>query len=201
MRNIPHKGQILGLVVICLILIGGIYRYYTLRIAPAKELAIELTESELSEEKENPPELEEPNLLKVHVIGAVEKPGVYTLEEGKRVDDAVKLAQPTPEADLSLINLAALLQDGRQIYVPKCGEEVVRELSSSDPAGQIRGKVNINKAGVNELDTLSGIGPALAQRIIDYRNEHGPFTSLEEITEVKGIGPVLLEKIRNDITL
>lgn len=203
MRNIPRKGQILGIIIIGLLLSGGFYRYYCLRISSAKATEIVVTEPLSPPES---PELfleeAEPALIKVHVVGSVAHPGVYTFEEGERIDAAVRLAAPTEEADLSLINLAAMLQDGSQIYVPKKGEEVARIVSTESPVQvPIRGKININRASLNELDTLKGIGPALAQRIIDYRKEQGPFASIEEITEVKGIGPALLEKICNDITV
>ncbi|MFY9377133.1 MAG: helix-hairpin-helix domain-containing protein, partial [Peptococcia bacterium] len=89
-----------------------------------------------------------------------------------------------------------------QYYVPKKGEEQIIPISNESSVGEkVRAKVNINRASLSELQTLNGIGPALAQRIIDYRREQGPFNSIEEITEVKGIGSVLLEKIRDNITV
>lgn len=173
-----------------LLFYGGVeyqaHRLNTLNLETT--LVIEEKEEVKEEEKTKP-------MLIIHVVGAVENPGVYTLEEGKRVNDAITLAIPTEKADVSLINLAALLQDGQQIYVPKKGEEVSKTTTYKV------GLININTAGVNELDTLSGIGPALAERIIEYREKHGPFKSIDELTKVSGIGPVLLEKIRSKVTI
>lgn len=141
-----------------------------------------------------------PKPVTVHVTGAVEKPGVYTLEEGKRIDDAVKLAVPLAKADLGMINLAAVLQDGRQIYVPAKGEKPGshKVLSAGSQTSTV---ININTAGLSELDKLDGIGPALAQRIIDYRESKGPFATVEDITKVSGIGPTQLAKFRDKISV
>ena len=129
--------------------------------------------------------------LKVHVAGAVLRPGVYAFREKSRVEDVLALAQPLPEADLDAINLAAYLKDEQRIYVPfrndGAGGTGVPGSKGNQPAGET-GKVNINTAGREELMTLPGIGPALAQRIIDYRNNHGPFRSLDELKNVSGIG-------------
>lgn len=194
MEKISSRTQVLGVIIIGLFLIFGIYKYYTLRTAPAKVLTVEVDQPVVQQ-----PVV--PSLLTIHVVGAVAKPGVYTLAEGQRINDAVELAEPTAKADLSLINLAAPLQDGRQIYVPTKGEKGGRVTASTGTVQQERGKININSASVAELDRLNGIGPALAQRIIEYRESQGPFTAIEEITKVNGIGAALLEKIKNDITI
>lgn len=186
------RAQLLAVMIIGVFLVFGVFKYYTLRIAPPKEL--EVVEQ---------PEVQQasvPKLLTIHVVGAVVKPGVYTLAEGQRINDAVTMAEPTGKADLSLINLAAPLQDGRQIYVPTKGEKAgSRAAVSTGSTQQERGKININHASASELDRLNGIGPALAQRIIDYRENQGPFTTIEEITKVNGIGTALLAKIKDDI--
>jgi len=194
MENISLRTQILAALLLGVMLVVGIYKYYTLRLSPVQEITA-ASPAPVSQPEENPA------LVTVQVVGEVKKPGVYSLEEGARVNEAVELAGPTEKADLSLINLAAPLQDGKQIYVPAKGEKREQARGVSSNPGQGSGKININTAGVKELDRLNGIGPALAQRIIDYRESHGPFATIEDITKVNGIGNTLLEKIRNDITV
>jgi len=194
MEKYPRRTQILAVIILGIILIFGLYKYYRLRIEPAQGIEM-VAQQPVSQQPGSP------QLLTVHVVGAVGKPGVYSLEEGKRIADAVEVAEPLDKADLSLINLAAPLQDGRQIYVPAKGEKGVKARTLSSGLRQEPGTVNINSAGVGELDRLSGIGPALAQRIIDYRETHGPFTAVEDITKVSGIGSALLEKLRNEISV
>jgi competence protein ComEA len=138
--------------------------------------------------------------LRVYVSGAVQKPDVYTLATDSIVKDAVMAAGgPTDEADLDRINLAAPLSDGQHVYVPHLGEENPPvEPPSRAPATD--GKININTADAMTLETLPGIGPSLAQRIIDYRQANGPFAQVEDIVNVSGIGPGILAKIKDQIT-
>jgi competence protein ComEA len=152
-----------------------------------------------------------PGLLAVYVSGAVKKPGVYRLPEGSRADDAVRAAGSfTDSADRVRVNLAAKLRDEQQIYVPAVGETnpPVAPLFGGGgdgggvgaaPAGD--GKVNINTATVAELDPLPRIGPATAQRIIDYRTTNGPFASIEDLQNVKGIGAATFADLQPLITV
>ncbi|KKM11185.1 hypothetical protein SY88_09890 [Clostridiales bacterium PH28_bin88] len=144
----------------------------------------------------------EPARIVVHVAGAVEQPGVYRLPAGSRVDDAVRLAVPTRDANLDGLNLAAVLVDGQQVPVPKIGEPVT-EMAPQQPgtATGVSKKVNINTASLAELDTLPGIGPALAQRIIDYRTQKSPFRDPRDITNVSGIGEAKYSQIQDLITV
>lgn len=194
--NLPLRIRVLILAVLAGLMIFGGFQY-SVRIKAGKDVII--TGQAVVPEQEKEEEEYIPKMLTVHVVGAVEKPGVYTLEEGKRIDDAVVLAVPTEKADLSLINLAAALQDGKQIYVPKKGEkpENIRNSTVSSSSAII----NINTAGAAELDKLPGIGPALAQRIIDYRENIGSFSTIEDITKVSGIGPAMFEKMKSRITV
>jgi competence protein ComEA len=124
--------------------------------------------------------------LSVHVVGAVSYPGVYRLEEGDRVIDAIEEAGgPLPEADLEALNLAQTVHDGQKVMVPMLGEGAVS--SSSEGEGEST-KININHASEKELEELPGIGPTLAGRIVSYREKSGGFRSVEELKQVTGIG-------------
>ncbi|AGB18754.1 helix-hairpin-helix domain-containing protein [Thermoanaerobacterium thermosaccharolyticum] len=144
---------------------------------------------------------EKPKEIKVYVTGLVKSPGVYTMKDGDRVDDAIKLAGGALEgADLSNINLAEKVKDEQMIKVPKIGENN----NSTGGIGDVEkadGKININKATKEELDTLPGIGEVTAQRIIDFREQHGNFQKIEDIMNVSRIGPKLFEQIKDKITV
>jgi competence protein ComEA len=137
----------------------------------------------------------------VDVAGMVRRPGVYRFPAGARVVDAVRRAGgPRDGADLSLLNLAAPLVDGSQILVPKAGD-VVPVAGGSAVPGAPGALVNINTATQEELESLSGVGPVTANAIIQYRTEHGPFRSVDDIVNVSGIGPVTLGDLRPFITV
>jgi competence protein ComEA len=135
-----------------------------------------------------------PAALVVHVVGAVRRPGLYRLREGSRIADAVERAGgATRRADLSLVNLAAPVADGGQVVVPR------RAPAVGAPAGggaTTTGPVHLNTATLEQLDELPGIGPSTAQKILDFRDEHGAFTSVDELDAVPGIGPARLEQLR-----
>jgi competence protein ComEA len=130
----------------------------------------------------------------VHVVGAVRRPGLYRLPDGARVDDALRRAGgPTRRAQLELVNLAARIADGEQVVVPRRGSAVaVAPGGSAEPAGP----VHLNTATLDQLDTLPGVGPVTAQKILDYRQQHGAFGSVDELDAVSGIGPARLEQLR-----
>ncbi len=145
--------------------------------------------------------------LVVHVEGAVAQPGVYTLPAGSRVQDAIKVAGGMlKEADTRALNLAAPLQDGIRVLLPT----IPPPTPTPDPNAPRSGKtptpvivypININTATQAELESLPGIGPVTAQEIIAYREAHGPFTSIEQIMDVEGIGPKTFEEIQDLITV
>ena len=136
--------------------------------------------------------------LYIHVAGAVRRPGLYEVPEGSRVADALDVARgPLRRADLDVINLAEIVADGTQIYVPRRGESAVAGGvggSASSPGGP--DLVDINSADQPALETIPGIGPVKAAAIIEYRESSGPFESVEELIEVTGIGPATLESMR-----
>lgn len=142
----------------------------------------------------------EPPQTVVHVVGAVRSPGLYSLDEGSRVADAVALAGGAgAKADLAAVNLAAPLADGMQVLVPRRGEAATAGAGVGTPgsvAGSPAGPVQLSTATLEQLDALPGVGPVTAQRIVQYRETHGPFRSVEELDAVPGIGPARLEQLR-----
>jgi competence protein ComEA len=137
----------------------------------------------------------------VDVVGAVVAPGLYRLEEGSRVADAVALAGgATRKANVSAVNLAAPLVDGTQIVVPRKGEQApaggTAGAGASGAAGAAGGPIHLNSASLEELETIPGVGPVTAQRIVDFREQNGPFRSVDELDAVSGIGPTRLEQMR-----
>jgi competence protein ComEA len=143
----------------------------------------------------------------VHVAGAVRRPGVYRLRAGARVDDAVRRAGGALHgADLTAVNLAAKAEDGRQVVVPvRAVAPAAGGATASVPgggAGAATGApLNLNQATAEQLDTLDGIGPGLAAKILAFREEHGGFGSVEELGEIPGIGEKRLATLREAVTV
>lgn len=142
----------------------------------------------------------------VHVGGSVHRPGLYQLADGSRVFDAVRAAGgATDDADLDSLNLASKVKDGDKILVPMRAEPGADPPpGGAPPAGgapAAGGLVNLNTATIEQLDSLPGIGPSTAQKIIDYRTEHGGFRSVDELMEVSGIGPAKFEELKARVTV
>lgn len=139
-----------------------------------------------------------PTRVLVHAAGAVRQPGVYELDGGARVTDLIDAAGgPTADADLDQLNLAAPVVDGERVYVPRVGEIVPGGTTVGAPAGPL----NLNTATLDQLDELPGVGPATAQAIIDERDRRGGFTAVDELLDVRGIGPAKLEQLRDLVTV
>jgi len=133
----------------------------------------------------------------VDVVGAVHRPGIYRLPHGARVADALaKAGGITAKAQVELVNLAAMISDGEQIVVPRRGEGVGGGAGTALP-GSTSGPVHLNSATLEQLDSLPGVGPVTAQKILDYREQHGAFGSVEELDAVPGIGPARLEQLKD----
>lgn len=182
--------------------VGGVVVWY-LRSLPAA-VPIRGSQAPVAAPMESP----RPAVLVVHVAGWVRRPGVYQLAEGQRVIDAIDAAGgPRKGADLGVLNLAALLTDAQQVAVPRLGPAGGQPVGASSGVPTTSASpgvptlVNLNTATPEELETLPGIGEVLAGAIVAYRDEHGPFTSVDQLIDVSGIGEVTLEEIRDLVTV
>jgi len=190
-KNMKLMVVIIGISFVCGIgiLLG---KYASL---PAQENTLVISqEGQLQKDESNPidnQKLAVPTKIMVHVTGAVENPGLFELNSDSRVQDAVIIAKPTIEADVNLLNLAAFLNDGQKLIVPKIGDNEVASLNNG--LKQSENKININQANVQELVSLNGIGEVIAARIIEYRDNNGIFNKPEDLLNVSGIGPKKLE--------
>jgi competence protein ComEA len=208
------RGELAGLVVVVVVLLGGVGFWYsrslprpidvsttTAPFAPAPSVS---GGSAVAVGSVSPSTSVEVSVLLVDVTGWVRKPGVFEFQPGERVIDAVERAGGARDgADLTLLNLAAPLADGQQILVPKKGEQPggIGTVPPGTTGGTTGALVNINTADEATLETLNGVGPVLAASIIAYRTEHGPFTAVDQLDEVSGIGPATLEDLRSQVTV
>jgi len=129
----------------------------------------------------------------VHVVGAVTRPGIVELDDGARVIDAIDAAGGvTPDADIDSLNLARVVVDGEQVYVPEVGEDVSARAAPQHTTTQ--GPISLSRADQSTLETLPGVGPSLAARIIAFREANGPFQSVSDVLAVSGIGPATLDR-------
>ncbi len=149
-----------------------------------------------------------PEPIVVYVTGAVQRPGVYVLPRGSRLVNAVEVAGGFLEgADLNQVNLAESVKDGQQVVIPGLSTMPTPELTIGGsgllvtPTPFAGEKININTASVELLDTLPGIGQTVAAKIVEYREQNGPFTRVEDLLKIPGIGPSTLEGIRGLITV
>jgi competence protein ComEA len=201
------RGELAGLIVVLVATLAGVGFWYSrslpkpIQIAetPAPAVAAPASPA-VAGASSSPGASAAPAELMVDVAGLVRKPGVYAFEPGSRVIDAIDRAGGAkPSADLTLLNLAAPLTDGQQILVQK--EGTAPPGTSGVPGVGGTTIVNINTADQTTLETLNGVGPALATAIIQYRTEHGLFTTVDQLDDVSGIGPATLEKLRPQVTV
>ena len=207
------KQKIIIISIIIVLIIVGIYVY---NIRFSEDINENTNENQLNTSfVENILEKDDKNKeIIVHITGAVKKNGIVKLKDGARIYDAIEMAGgSTDDADLSKINLAYVLEDGQKVYIPKIGEinqENAEEEYITFEYGNNKNiiqdynkggneKVNINTANQTELETLPGIGTATAEKIIDYRNKNGKFSSIEDIQNVKGFGNAKYENIKESI--
>jgi competence protein ComEA len=196
------RGELVGLAVLLVGLLGGAALWYARSLPQPIQVAVTPSASPVPDASASAGVTPSGAPLIVDVAGWVHRPGVYEFDPGARVIDAVELAGGAREgADLALLNLAAPLTDGQQILVPKEGQAPAAAPGGAVPGGSTGTLVNVNTADATALETLNGVGEVLAAAIITYRDEQGPFTSVEQLEEVPGIGPSTLEEIRDQVTI
>ena len=216
--NLSKKQKIIiSVVIIILFTLVLIYVYQNLYVDDS-EIILSNNINDVTQNTNEIETIEEKNdedKVVVHVIGEVNNPGVVTLPEGSRIIDAINMAGgKTEEADLSKINLAYIVEDGTQIYIPRINEDLNQVNLINDGAGigviindsnmeenKVEVKVNINTANKEKLETLPGIGETTAQKIIDYRETNGKFKTIEDIKNVSGIGDAKFESLKDKITV
>lgn len=194
--------------ILILILIGALFAIFLFYFMNENdEEYIDINEV-YNVKEENLEEQIEINLIKIHIIGEIKNPGIIEITEGSRIADAIeKAGGVTKEADVSKVNLAYLLQDGQKVYIPNKNDEEIEYIEDTagnnviveDKTSKKESKININTATQTELETLSGIGPSTALKIINYRKENGKFNSIDEIMNVSGIGEAKYESIKDYI--
>ena len=190
------------LVVAALIVAGAVFWYVRSLPAPVRIQAAVVRPGQAAGAPSVPSP--SPGVVVVHVAGWVKRPGVYELHAGQRVVDAVDRAGGARRgADLSSLNLAALLSDGQQVLIGKAGAAAsVGGTAASGVGSSASGdKVNLNSATPDQLEELPGIGEVLAQRIIDYREEHGPFVAVEDLLNVSGIGEARMADLASMVSV
>ncbi len=186
------RRQLIGLACVAVVTVGGAALWYVRSLPRAVAVTPAVAPSAVARASPTPP------ALVVHVAGWVRHPGVYEFAEGSRVVDAIERAGGAKQgADLAALNLAALLSDGQQVLVPRRGPPG----STAGTGVAANGLININTATAEQLEELPGIGPVLAQNIVDYRTEHGPFATVEDLMNVSGIGEARLEELRDKVTV
>jgi len=193
------RGELVGLVALLAVTLGGAGLWYVRSLPRPVEVATAPSGGTGSAPASASPSPEV--VVLVDVAGWVRRPGVYEFTEGARVIDAIDAAGGARSgALLEALNLAAPLTDGTQILVPREGQVGVAPapVTGGAVAG---GLVNVNSAIATELEELPGIGEVIAQRIIDYRTENGPFATVDELLDVSGIGDAILESIRELVTV
>jgi competence protein ComEA len=199
------RGELVGLAVVLVALLGGAALWYARSLPRPVEVAVTPAASPVPGASASTAATPTGAPVIVDVAGWVRDPGVYEFDPGARVIDAVERAGgPREGAELALLNLAAPLVDGQQILVPKEGAAGTVP-GATVPGGTVPGGtgtlINVNTADATALEVLNGVGEVLAAAIISYRDEHGPFTSVDQLEEVPGIGPSTLEEIRDQVTV
>ena len=211
MEEIIEKIKEYKIIVICTglgLLIGGFFLLKPAPHTPVKETNLQAEVAAVSKdsstEKEVKEEPVEQDLITVDVKGAVKSPGIYDLPVGSRVNDAVQKAGGlTEQADSKSLNLAQKVSDEALVYVPSKGEEVAgQQAGSGAPSSTNKEKkVNLNKASLEELKQVKGLGGKRAQDIIDHREANGKFRSVDELKKVSGIGAKTIEKLKDYVTV
>ena len=188
-----RRQALVAVAVVAVALVAG----SRLLVRPAGQVAQPASVPVATEPSPQPP-------VYVDVVGAVRRPGLYRLPASARVADALARAGgATRKADLEQVNLAAPVADGQQVVVPRriAGGAGAAATGGAAAPGAAGGPVHLNTATLEQLDSLPGIGPVTAQKILDYRAQHGAFRSVDELDAVPGIGPARLDELRSLVAL
>ena len=192
------RSELIGLAVIIVVTLCGAALWYSRSLPKPVEVRRATAKPFVSTAPSSP----SPSPLIVDVAGAVRKPGVYEFTEGDRIVDAIDAAGgSTAKASLESLNLAAPLTDGLQVLVPKQAPAQVPGAPPVAASGGPAPLVDVNTASATELEELPGIGEVIAQRIVDYRTQNGPFTSVDDLLDVSGIGDAILAEIHDLVTV
>ena len=207
--NLTKKQKIIVIAIAGIVVIGIMYFIYNKNQAK-EDINIEneiLVNNVITNENNT-----NDDIVIIHITGSVKNPGIVKLKEGSRIEDAIESAGGlTENADITKVNLAYVVEDGTKIKIPSAseediGDEDIIDSKSGDniiieenavPSNNSTQTININKATEKEFETLPGIGPSLASKIIEYRNQNGKFESIEDIKNVNGIGDNKYEKIKD----
>jgi len=209
--DILNKKQKIIIMIIAIFMVLFIGFYIVRKTNSSQYVELETEENEIIEniiKKEEILEDEKQNVI-IHVVGEVKKQGIVQVKENSRISDVIEAAGgATSEADLSKINLAYAVKDGQKIYVPNINDETDIEIVIENAGENVlednnekSSKVNINTATQTELETLNGVGPSTALKIINYRKENGNFERIEDIKNVPGIGDAKFESLKESICI
>ena len=212
MEELIEKIKEYKIIVICVslgLVLGGFFILKPVAQTPAKEsnlqsevIAVPKDSTDEKEDGNQKEEVVEQDLITVDVKGAVKTPGIYDLPVGSRINDAVQKAGGlTDNADSKSINLAQKISDEALVYVPTKEEAISQDTHSNVSNSKENKKVNLNKASIEELKQVKGLGAKRAQDIIDHRDSNGKFKSVDELKKVSGIGAKTIEKLKEYVTV
>lgn len=217
MENLKEllKKNIIVIILFSIALSGGVYLYFKTEEKENMQNIFEEVENNVTTNTVENENTEEAKEIAIHITGEVKKTGIIYLKEGSRIVDAIeKAGGTTKNVDLSKVNLAYVLQDGQKLYIPNKKDKINEYISdgggqnvvysadaSSNTEMNKSKKININTAGKEELQKISGIGPSLAEKIISYRNSNGKFKKIEDIKNVNGIGENKYRNIKDSICI
>ena len=208
--DILNKKQKIIIIVITTMMLLFIGFYIINKANNSQYIELETEEDKLIENTViNEGSFDNEEKIIVHVVGAVKNQGVVEIEKGLRIVDVINAAGGiSEETDLSKINLAYIVEDGQKIYVPSINDQETTEIITKDAGENVlekdnenSNKVNINTASQTELETLNGVGPSTALKIINYRKENGDFEKIEDIKNVPGIGDAKFESLKEEICI
>ena len=212
MEELIEKIKEYKIIVICVslgLVLGGFLLLKPVAQTPAKEsnlqsevTAVSKDSTDEKDDKNQKEEVMDQDLITVDVKGAVKTPGIYDLPVGSRINDAVQKAGGlTDNADSKSINLAQKISDEALVYVPTKGEDISQATQSNASHSKEKKKVNLNKASLEELKQVKGLGAKRAQDIINHRDSNGKFKSVDELKKVSGIGAKTIEKLKEYVTV